>query len=182
MSSALRNAFLHAAPALLSIVLAACGGARATTSASTTTAHEETESPSTPPPPCTAWDPDADPLVAPADVAAAPEHARRSISGLRWCVLREGDGNAHPHATDHVTVHYTGWTTDGEMFDSSRARGAPATFPLDGVIAGWTEGVQLMTVGEIRRFWIPQSLAYGGRMGSPQGTLVFDVELISIAP
>jgi FKBP-type peptidyl-prolyl cis-trans isomerase len=131
--------------------------------------------------PCSAWDPAADPTAAPADVARAPEGARRSVSGLRWCILRAGDGNARPSETDSVTVHYTGWTTDGEMFDSSRARGEPATFPLDRVIAGWTEGVQLMTVGEVRRFWIPESLAYGGRPGSPAGTLVFDVELISIA-
>ena len=62
-----------------------------------------------------------------------------------------------------VTVHYTGWTTDGKMFDSSVARGAPATFPLNRVIAGWTEGVQLMVAGEKRRFWIPEALAYNGQ-------------------
>jgi peptidylprolyl isomerase len=79
-----------------------------------------------------------------------------------------------------VTVHYTGWTTDGEMFDSSVTRGTPATFALDGVIAGWTEGLQLMVEGERRRFWIPESLAYQGQPGSPAGMLVFDVELIKI--
>ena len=66
-----------------------------------------------------------------------------------------------------VTVHYTGWTTDGKMFDSSVVRGTPATFPLDRVIAGWTEGVPLMVVGEKRRFWIPQNLAYQGQPGMP---------------
>ena len=79
-----------------------------------------------------------------------------------------------------MTVHYTGWTTDGKMFDSSVARGQPATFPLNRVIAGWTEGVQLMVVGEKRRFWIPQKLAYGGAEGAPRGMLVFDVELLGI--
>ena len=77
-----------------------------------------------------------------------------------------------------VTVHYTGWTTDGKMFDSSVARGKPATFPLTGVIRGWTQGLQLMVVGEKRRFWIPQKLAYQGR--DPKGMLVFEVELISL--
>jgi peptidylprolyl isomerase len=80
-----------------------------------------------------------------------------------------------------VTVHYTGWqASDGRMFDSSVQRGEPATFPLDGVIPGWTEGLQLMTVGEKRRLWIPANLAYEGRPGRPQGMLVFDVELIGI--
>ena len=76
-------------------------------------------------------------------------------------------------------VHYTGWTTDGKMFDSSVVRGQPAQFPLNRVIAGWTEGLQLMVVGEKRRFWIPEDLAYKGKAGAPQGMLVFDVELMS---
>ena len=76
-------------------------------------------------------------------------------------------------------MHYTGWTTDGKMFDSSVARGEPASFALNGVIAGWTEGVQMMVVGEKRRFWIPAHLAYEGKDG-PQGMLVFDIELIKI--
>jgi peptidylprolyl isomerase len=79
-----------------------------------------------------------------------------------------------------VTVHYTGWTTDGKMFDSSVSRGQPATFPLNKVIAGWTEGVQLMVEGEKTRFWIPQNLAYQGQAGAPRGMLVFDVELLKI--
>jgi len=120
-------------------------------------------------------------VPAPPDVAAPPSDAQRTASGLASKVLRPGDGDRHPGPTSRVTVHYTGWTTDGRMFDSSVTRGEPATFPLNGVIAGWTEGVQLMVAGERRRFWIPEELAYRGRAGAPAGMLVFDVELISIA-
>lgn len=119
-------------------------------------------------------------LPAPSDVAAPPADAQRTPSGLASKVLQPGTGTVHPAATDRVTVHYTGWQTDGTMFDSSVTRGAPATFPLNGVIPGWTEGVQLMVQGEKRRFWIPQDLAYQGRPGGPAGMLVFDVELIGI--
>jgi peptidylprolyl isomerase len=119
-------------------------------------------------------------VEAPPDVAAPPEDAEFTESGLASKVLGEGAGSAHPDAWDSVTVHYTGWTTDGKMFDSSVTRGQPATFPLNRVIPGWTEGVQLMVVGEKRRFWIPENLAYAGRPGAPQGMLVFDVELIEI--
>jgi peptidylprolyl isomerase len=120
-------------------------------------------------------------LAAPADVAAPPADAIKTPSGLASKVLRAGNGTEHPGPMDKVTVHYTGWTTDGKMFDSSVARGSPATFPLNAVIAGWTEGVQLMVVGEKRRFWIPQDLAYKGRPGPPAGMLVFDVELLGIS-
>ena len=119
-------------------------------------------------------------LPAPSDVSAAPSDAETTASGLASKVLETGSGSEHPAATSNVTVHYTGWTTDGQMFDSSVTRGQPSTFPLDGVIRGWTEGVQLMVPGETRRFWIPEDLAYGGRPGYPAGMLVFDVELISI--
>ncbi len=78
-----------------------------------------------------------------------------------------------------MTVHYTGWTTDGKMFDSSVVRGEPSTFALDQVIPGWTEGVQLMAEGERTRFWIPEKLAYGGKT-APYGMLVFDIELKKI--
>ena len=117
---------------------------------------------------------------APADVAAPPADAAKTTSGLASKVLTKGTGAAHPKATDKVSVHYSGWTTDGKMFDSSVARGQPASFPLNQVIAGWTEGVQLMVVGEKRRFWIPEALAYQGRPGAPAGMLVFDVELLGI--
>lgn len=119
---------------------------------------------------------------APDNVAATPEDAEKSESGLAWIVLEKGDGGDKPSAASNVTVHYSGWTTDGKLFDSSVSRGEPASFPLNGVIAGWTEGLQLMTVGEKRRFWIPAELAYGndGSGGRPAGLLVFDVELLKI--
>lgn len=120
------------------------------------------------------------PPPAPADVAAAPRDAERTASGLASKVIQPGTGTRHPAETSRVRVHYTGWTTDGNMFDSSLTRGQPATFPLNRVIAGWTEGVQLMVEGEKRRFWIPESLAYQGRPGAPAGMLVFDVELLEI--
>ncbi len=116
----------------------------------------------------------------PSDVAAPPADAKRTRSGLSYKVLREGTGTKRPNESSTVTVHYSGWTTDGKMFDSSVARGAPATFRLDQVIAGWTEGVQLMVEGQRCRFWIPERLAYGGEPSKPRGMLVFDVELISI--
>lgn len=119
-------------------------------------------------------------IAAPADVAAPPADAERTSSGLASRVLSAGSGTEHPTATSTVQVHYTGWTTDGEMFDSSVARGEPIAFPLDGVIAGWTEGLQLMVEGETRRLWIPEALAYQGRPGRPAGMLVFDVQLIDI--
>ena len=117
----------------------------------------------------------------PPDVARRRPTRRRRASGLASKVLKPGTGKTHPGKTDLVTVHYTGWTTDGKMFDSSVSRGKPATFPLDRVIAGWTEGVQLMVAGEKRRFWIPEALAYKGQR-EPKGMLVFDVELISFMP
>jgi len=119
------------------------------------------------------------PLPAPPDVKAAPKDAKKTSSGLAYKVLKPGTGKTHPTASSEVTVHYTGWTTDGQMFDSSVTRGEPATFPLNRVIAGWTEGVQLMVEGEKTRFWIPENLAYRGQR-APYGMLVFDVELIKI--
>ncbi|HEV2845609.1 MAG TPA: FKBP-type peptidyl-prolyl cis-trans isomerase [Thermoanaerobaculia bacterium] len=130
--------------------------------------------------PRTASAPAADPIPAPSDVAAPPADAQTTASGLASKVLSPGTGTEHPVASDMVKVHYTGWTTDGNMFDSSVQRGKPTVFPLDKVIAGWTEGVQLMVEGEKRRFWIPAKLAYEGRSDRPQGMLVFDVELLDI--
>lgn len=122
-------------------------------------------------------------IPAPEDVAAPAPDAEKTASGLASKVLKPGHGASHPAKTDLVTVQYTGWTTDGRMFDSSLSTGKPATFPLDKVIAGWTEGVQLMVAGEKRRLWIPEELAYKGKEGRPSGMLVFDVELISfVAP
>lgn len=122
----------------------------------------------------------SDPTATPADVAAPPADATTTASGLASKVLQAGTGSEHPKATDTVTVHYAGWTTDGKLFDASYKRGNTSSFPLNRVIAGWTEGLQLMVVGERRRFWIPQNLAYGGRPGAPAGMLVFDVELFKI--
>ena len=122
----------------------------------------------------------ANPTIAPPDVSGPPSDARRTSSGLAYRVLKAGTGKNHPSKTSQVTVHYTGWTTDGKMFDSSVQRGQPATFGLDEVIAGWTEGVQLMVEGEKTRFWIPQRLAYDGKAGAPSGMLVFDIDLIAI--
>ncbi|HUF23244.1 MAG TPA: FKBP-type peptidyl-prolyl cis-trans isomerase [Vicinamibacterales bacterium] len=124
--------------------------------------------------------PAAGAIPAPPDVAAAPADAARTASGLASKALSAGTGTSHPGPESLVQVHYTGWTTDGQMFDSSVARGEPTSFTLDGVIAGWTEGLQLMVEGETRRFWIPAELAYGDSPGRPQGMLVFDVELIDI--
>jgi len=121
-------------------------------------------------------------LAPPADVAAPPATAEKSASGLAWTILRPGSGDTRPSVEDTVEVHYTGWTTDGKMFDSSIVRGRPARFPLESVIAGWTEGVQLMKVGEQRRFWIPVELAYKHQPGRPNGMLVFDVELLRFFP
>jgi FKBP-type peptidyl-prolyl cis-trans isomerase len=119
------------------------------------------------------------PLVAPSDVKAPPADAKKTASGLAYRVLRPGSGTRHPSATSQVTVQYSGWTTNGQLFDSSVMRGEPATFPLNGVIAGWTEGLQLMVEGEKARFWIPENLAYRGQQ-APYGMLVFDVELLQV--
>ena len=121
-------------------------------------------------------------VPAPADVAAVPADAVKTSSGLASRVIEPGKGSDHPSATDTVEVHYTGWTTDGKMFDSSVVRSQTVRFPLNKVIRGWTEGVQLMVVGETRRFWIPAELAYGAAppAGAPAGMLVFDVELKAI--
>jgi peptidylprolyl isomerase len=118
------------------------------------------------------------PPKAPEDVTAPPADAETTASGLASKVLRPGVGQSHPKKSSTVTVHYSGWTTDGKLFDSSVMRGQPATFPLNRVIPGWTEGLQLMVVGEKRRLWIPEKLAYKGAAGAPKGMLVFDVELI----
>lgn len=175
---------------LLSLCVVACGSgeeprfrpSNRSTAEATPTAHDE-EAEEAEAAPARPAAPGA--LPAPPDVGAVPADATTTSTGLASRVLRAGTGTEHPTAASRVQVHYTGWTTDGTMFDSSRTRGEPATFPLSGVIAGWTEGVQLMVEGEERRFWIPGPLAYGDtprRPGAPAGMLVFDVELIDILP
>jgi peptidylprolyl isomerase len=105
-------------------------------------------------------------------------------SGLQYLVLQEGTGTKHPLATDRVKVHYEGKLLDGTVFDSSVKRGKPISFGLNQVIKGWTEGVQLMVVGEKTRFFIPADMAYGNKgAGSdiPGGsTLIFEVDLLGI--
>jgi FKBP-type peptidyl-prolyl cis-trans isomerase len=125
--------------------------------------------------------PAQDPPPTPADVAKPPDGASKTAKGVFYRVLKAaGKDTRHPVATDTVKVHYTGWTTDGRQFDSSYLTGQPATFSLGGVIAGWTDGIPVMTVGDQVRFWIPEPLAYGGKPGKPAGMLVFDVELLEI--
>ncbi len=107
----------------------------------------------------------------------------QTTSGLQYMVLKEGTG-AKPGPTDTVTVHYTGRLLDGTVFDSSVERGEPASFPLDKVIPGWTEGLQLMSEGSQYRLFIPSELAYGSKGAGdqilPNSTLIFDVELIKV--
>lgn len=106
-----------------------------------------------------------------------------TASGLQYKVVKMGTG-AKPTATDKVKVHYHGTTIDGKVFDSSVERGEPITFPLNGVIKGWTEGVQLMPIGSKFIFYIPSDLAYGDRGAGqdikPGATLIFEVELLDI--
>ncbi|MCB0706335.1 MAG: FKBP-type peptidyl-prolyl cis-trans isomerase [Saprospiraceae bacterium] len=106
-----------------------------------------------------------------------------TASGLQYEVLEAGDGKS-PKATDQVTVHYEGTLLDGTVFDSSFERGQPATFGLNQVIGGWTEGVQLMKEGDTFRFFIPSQLAYGARGAGndigPNATLIFKVQLIAV--
>ncbi|MGC6428733.1 MAG: FKBP-type peptidyl-prolyl cis-trans isomerase [Flavobacteriales bacterium] len=106
-----------------------------------------------------------------------------TASGLQYEVITKGDG-AMPKETDQVTVHYHGTLIDGTVFDSSVDRGQPATFPVNGVIKGWVEALQLMNVGSKYKLFIPSDLAYGERGAGgaigPNATLIFEVELISI--
>ncbi len=128
-------------------------------------------------------DPAKDAATASAADTKETGKVQTTASGLKYEVVREGDG-AKPSATDSVTVHYKGTLTDGTVFDSSYDRGQPATFPLNRVIKGWTEGLQLMPVGSKYILTIPPDLGYGaagagGRI-PPNATLVFEVELLKI--
>jgi peptidylprolyl isomerase len=152
----------------------------------TTTEEAATEEPTTAEAegtPEAAVEPDSN---APADVAAPPEDAKRTESGLAWKRLGQGKGKKSPSGFDTVTVNYTGWTSEGQRFDSSESRGEPLTIPLHHMLPGVAEGLQMMVPGEERRLWIPGKLAYG-EAGSdvqtapkqPLGDLVFDIELVS---
>ena len=123
-------------------------------------------------------------IPAPPDVAAPPADAEKTPSGLASKVLQKGTGTEKPTSDSKVKVHYTGWTTDGKMFDSSVQRGTPATFKLDQVIKGWGEALPLMKTGSKWQLFIPASLAYGERGAGqdipPNAALIFEVELVSI--
>lgn len=106
-----------------------------------------------------------------------------TTSGLQYLIVNKGEEKTHPTSTDQVKVHYHGTLLDGTVFDSSVDRNEPISFGLNQVIKGWTEGVQLMTVGDKFRFFIPSGLAYGDRSAgqiAPGSTLIFDVELLGI--
>jgi peptidylprolyl isomerase len=122
------------------------------------------------------------PPAAPADVKAPPAGAKKSPKGVSYVVLKPGKSDKKPAVTDRVQLIYTGWTTDGRMVDSSLLTGHPATLGVVGTIQGWQDTLPLMSVGEKVRMWVPDELAYKGTIGKPQGMLVYDVELVEIAP
>jgi FKBP-type peptidyl-prolyl cis-trans isomerase len=134
--------------------------------------------PNTSPPPASAAAP------APSATPAQSGEWKTTASGLKYQVLKQGSGTVSPKPTDTVKVHYHGTLTNGTVFDSSVQRGEPATFPLNRVIPGWTEGLQLMKVGDKFKFEIPSNLAYGPNSPSPtippNSTLIFEVELLAI--
>jgi len=122
--------------------------------------------------------------AAPAAAAAPSDEVKTTASGLMYQVLKRGTGTVSPKATDAVTVHYHGTLLNGTVFDSSVKRNQPASFRLNQVIPGWTEGLQLMKQGDKFKFTIPANLAYGEQSPSPlippNSTLVFEVELLGI--
>ena len=123
------------------------------------------------------------PDAVPADVAHAPADARKTASGLAYKVLSRGQGfeqKQHPDPEDRAIVHYTGWTSDGKMFDTSAQAGGAQTFAVGKMMPGWTEALQLMSRGDKFRVWLPEALAFKGQAGLPRGTLVYDIELVGI--
>ena len=162
----------------LSFSASACGKSSTTSEPAAKAPAAESKPAATP-----AAEPAKEAASKPAEAAKESGKVITTASGLKYEVLTEGSG-PKPSATDNVTVHYKGTLTDGTVFDSSYDRGQPATFPLNRVIKGWTEGVQLMSPGSKYRFTIPPELGYGaagagGRI-PPNATLVFEVELIKI--
>ncbi|HXV73197.1 MAG TPA: FKBP-type peptidyl-prolyl cis-trans isomerase [Sphingomonadales bacterium] len=124
-------------------------------------------------------------IPAPADVAAMPDDAVMTAEGVGIRTLVPGDGLNFPSLDDDVVVYYTGWTTDGQMFDSSHTRGEADTFPLGKLIAGWQSAVPHMSKGEKALVWIPGDLAYDlrpDRPNAPKGMLVFEIELLDFMP
>ena len=128
--------------------------------------------------------PAAQPAPSAPGASAQKTEMKTTASGLKYQVMKQGTGTVSPKATDTVNVHYHGTLLDGTVFDSSVERGQPISFPLNGVIPGWTEGVQLMKVGDKFKFEIPPNLAYGANPPTPKippnSTLVFEVELLGI--
>lgn len=126
-----------------------------------------------------------DPVPAPDDVAAPPSDALKTDDGVFYKIIQSGDGQRFPTTADDVLVHYSGWQTNGYMFDSSLLRAAPNRFPLGRLIAGWQSAVPNMSVGGKMRIWIPGALAYDNRPDrptAPKGMLVFDIELYDFQP
>lgn len=126
------------------------------------------------------WEDRVGPPPTPTDVAKPPADAMKTERGVFYKYLTKGKGTKNPESSSTVRVHYTGWTTDGKMFDSSRMAGKPMQFSLGEVIRGWTDIVQVMVVGDTIRTWIPEKLAYQGKPGRPAGMLVFEIELLMI--
>lgn len=122
------------------------------------------------------------PAPVPANVAAAPAGASTTKSGVAFEILKKGKGGPKPGPTDEVTIVYTGWTTDGRLIGSSELEGKPAHVRLDDTITGWTDAIMTMSAGDRVRMWIPPQLAYKGASGKPQGTLVYDLELVAFGP
>ena len=119
---------------------------------------------------------------APPEVAAVPPDVETSPSGLAWRVLKEGTSDKRPQLSSIVSLRYTGWTPEGKVFMTTERKKIPKSTSMGMMIPGWQEGLLLMTLGEKRRFWVPTELAYRGRPGRPQSTVVFDIELVAISP
>lgn len=126
-----------------------------------------------------------DPVQTPEDLAAPPADALRLPSGIAYRVLKRGPGGPSPTLASTVEIHYSGWTSYGQLFDSSVQRDVRAVFPLQQLILGWQQGLPLMSRGDTFRFWIPGPLAYDNAPagpGTPRGTLVFDITLYDFSP
>lgn len=119
---------------------------------------------------------------APPEVAAVPPDAQSSASGLAWRVLKEGTTDKKPALASIVSLRYTGWTAEGKVFMTTERKKIPKSSRMGMMIPGWQEALLDMKLGEKRRLWIPKELAYRGQPGRPQGTVVFDIELVAIAP
>jgi FKBP-type peptidyl-prolyl cis-trans isomerase len=119
---------------------------------------------------------------APPEVAAVPPDAESSASGLAWRVLQEGTSDKQPALASIVSLRYTGWTPEGKVFMTTERKKIPKSSRMGMMIPGWQEALLDMKLGEKRRLWIPKELAYRGQPGRPQATVVFDIELVAIAP